>query len=144
MLERLIAKYGLLPLAVAGFVLFVVLLFGTIAGINKLKAAWYERQADRQKAIAEQAKADTKAVKADLKQTDKAGKIAADTLKDQDRTATGQRVNTAKATKVIHERIIEVPVLVSAADDPIVRDQVREARLRAQAAADRLSGTPGD
>jgi hypothetical protein len=144
MLERLIAKYGILPLAVAGFVLFVALLFGSIAGINKLKAAWYERQAERQKAIAEQAKADTKAVKADLKQTDKAGQIAADTTKDQDRTATGQRQNTANAQRVINERIIEVPVAVAAADDPIVRDQVRQARLRAQAAADSLSGTPGN
>jgi len=141
MLERLIAKYGILPLAVAGFVLFVVLLFSTIAGINKLKAGWYEYQADKQKAIAEQAKADTKVVKVDLKQTDQAGKIAAETTKDQDRTATGQRQNTAKAQRVIHERIIEVPVAVAAADDPIVRDQVRQARLRAQAAADSLSGT---
>lgn len=144
MLERLIAKYGFLPLAVSGFVLFVVILFSAIAGINKIKAAWYERQAERQKAIAEVAKADAKAVKADLKQTERAGDIAADTVSKQDRTATGQRQNTAKAIGKINERIIEVPVLVPIADDPIVREQVREARLRAQAAADRLSGTPGD
>jgi cytoskeletal protein RodZ len=144
MLERLIAKYGILPLAVAGFVLFVVLLFSGIAGINKIKSAWHERQAEKQEAIAQQAKADAKAVKADLKQTDKAGEIAADTVTKQDQTATGQRQNTAKAIGKINERIIEVPVAVPVADDPIVRDQVHQARLSAIAAQDRLQRTPGN
>ena len=144
MLERLIAKYGILPLAVAGFVLFVVILFSAIAGINKIKSAWHERQAEKQEAIAQQAKADAKAVKADLKQTDKAGEIAADTVTKQDQTATGQRQNTAKAIGKINERIIEVPVAVPVADDPIVRDQVRQARLSAIAAQDRVQRTPGN
>lgn len=144
MLERLIAKYGILPLAVAGFVLFVVILFSAIAGINKIKSAWHERQAEKQEAIAQQAKADAKAVKADMKQTDKAGEIAADTVTKQDQTATGQRQNTAKAIGKINERIIEVPVAVPVADDPIVRDQVRQARLSAIAAQDRVQRTPGN
>ena len=144
MLERLIAKYGFLPLAIAGFVLFVVILFSAIAGINKFKAAWYERQADRAKAIAEVAKADAKAVKADLKQTEQAGKVAADTVSKQDKTATGQRQKTAKAIGTINERIIEVPVLVPVADDPIVREQVRQARLSAIAAQGRVQRTPGN
>jgi hypothetical protein len=144
MLERLIAKYGILPLAVAGFVLFVVILFSAIAGINKIKSAWHERQAEKQEAIAQQAKADAKAVKADMKQTDKAGEIAADTVTKQDQTATGQRQNTAKAIGKINERIIEVPVAVPVADDPIVRDQVRQARLSAIAAQNRVQRTPGN
>jgi cytoskeletal protein RodZ len=144
MLEKLIAKYGILPLAVAGFVLLIVMYFSVVAGISKIKAAWYERQADRHEAIAEQAKADSKAVKSDLKQTDKAASIAAETTKKQDQTANGQRQNTAKAIEVISERIIEVPVVVPVADDPIVRDQVREARIRAQAAIDSMQRAPAD
>ncbi len=144
MLERLIAKYGILPLAVAGFVLFVVILFSAIAGINKIKSALHEHQAEKFEAIAARAKAETKAVKADLKQTEKAGKIAADTVSKQDQTAKGQRQKTAEAIGIINERIIEVPVSVPVADDPIVREQVHQARSRATAAQDRLQRTPAD
>jgi outer membrane murein-binding lipoprotein Lpp len=143
MIERLIAKYGVLPLAICACVLIIVLYFAAVLGVSKLKGWLNERRADR----AEQAllieKAKTKTLKADLKQTDNAGKIAADTVAQQDRKAKDQRQRTAEYVEVINERIIKVPVAVLPADDGVVRQAVHKARSRAVAAQDRLLGTPG-
>lgn len=143
-LSRLIARYGVLPLAIAGFILLIILMFGSIAGISKIKANWYEHKAEKLDVKARQSERAAQIAKADTKQTQKAADIAADTTRKQDQTATGQRQNTAKAIEVIHERIIKVPVTVLPATDPVVFEQVREARGRALAAANHLSGTQGN
>lgn len=144
MLERLIAKYGVLPLAVAAAILCVVLYFGAVLGVSKVKGWFYQKQAERAERMLEYAKAEIKAKAKDLAQTDKAGQIAADTTAKQDETAKGQRQNTAKAVEVIHERIVQVPIAVLPADDRIVRQAVHQARARATAAQDRVQRAPAD
>ena len=143
MLERLIAKYGVFPLACAGFVLLIILAFATIAGINKIKANWYESVAEAAKAQVQVQKANVKVLKQDIKKTDAAVEVAVDTVKKQDKTANRQRQATAKAKEIIHERIESKPAVNPPVIDPVVFNAVRQARDRAIAASSAVSGTEG-
>jgi hypothetical protein len=143
MLERLIAKYGVFPLACAGFILLIILCFATIAGVNKIRAHWYQSVAEAAKAQLEVQKANVKVLQKDLEKTDKAVSVTVETVKKQDRTANRQRQNTAKAKEIIHERVVKVPVVAAPVVDPVVFNAVREARDRAVAAAGAVSGTEG-
>jgi hypothetical protein len=141
-IARLIARYGVFPIAVALFVLLNVCLFAGIAGWNGIRANWYEAKAERIDVKARQAERAAQIAKADTKQTENSADIAVNTTKKQDATATSQRQETAQAKKVIDERIEADPDRVDS--DPIIMLEVVAARYRAQAAADRVSGTPSD
>ena len=138
---KLIAKYSVLPIAVTGFVLLVISLFAGIAGLSAIKSKWFEHKADNAETRANTAEHNAKVLEQDAKQATKAAEIAADTTHKQDKTATGQRQNTAKAIEVIHERIVKEPVVMLTVIDPVVLAEAHQARTRAQAAADRVSGT---
>jgi formylmethanofuran:tetrahydromethanopterin formyltransferase len=140
-IARLIAQYGVFPIAVAGFILLTIGLFAGIAGWNAIKSNWHESVAEAAKAQLQAQKANVKTLQQDLEKTDKAVEITADTVKKQDLTANRQRQETAKAKDIIHERIVKVPVVADPVIDPIVLDAVREARNKAVAAAGALSGT---
>lgn len=136
---KLLAKYGVLPIAAGLFIFIVIAMFAGIAGINKVKSAWFEHKADKAEARAQTAEHNAKVLDKTAKQAVKAIEIADSTTTKQDKAAGKQRAETAKAIEVIHERIVEVPVSISPAADPVVFEQVRQAADRAQAAIDKLS-----
>ena len=137
---KLLAKYGVLPLAIAGTVILIIGFFATVAGTSKIKSAWFEHKADKAETRAQAAEQNVKVLEQDAKQANNAIEIAGDTTTKQDQAAGKQRAETAKAIEVIHERIIQVPVSVNPIADPIVFEQVRQAADRASAAANRVSG----
>lgn len=142
MYAYLLARFGAVKLAIAGAILLVILTFAGIAGWNKIKASWYESVAESAKAQLKAEKANVKTLQKDLASTDKAVAITADTVKKQDKSAIKQRVATAKSKEIVHERIIKNPV-VDHIDviDSVVFNAVREARDRAAAASRAVSGT---
>jgi hypothetical protein len=137
-----IAKYGLMKVIGAGLILLIVLFYGGMLGWSKTKAWYYEGKSQRLEAKLETSRAETKVARQDEKQVTQSAEITASTVQAQDEHAADTRAATTDATEAIHERIVQVPVTVRVPDDPIVRQRVAEARARAQAAADRLRGTP--
>lgn len=138
----LLARFGAVKLAIAGAILLVILAFAGIAGWNKIKASWYESVAESAKAQLKAEKANVKTLQKDLEVTDKAVAVTADTVKKMDKTAIKQRVATAKSKEIVRERIQSQPVVTTAVD-PVVLNAVREARLRAEAASRAVSGAQG-
>ena len=144
MYAYLLARFGGVKLAIAGLIFVVFLTFAGIAGWNKIKASWYESVAESAKAQLKAEKANVKTLQKDLEVTDKAVRVTVDTVKKMDKTAIKQRVATAKSKEIVHERIIKNPV-VDHIDviDPVVLNAVREARDRAETASRAVSGAQG-
>ena len=138
----LLARFGAVKLAIAGAILLVILAFAGIAGWNKIKASWYESVAESAKAQLKAEKANVKTLQKDLVSTDKAVAVTVDTVKKMDKSAIKQRVATAKSKEIIRERIQSKPV-VTPVIDPVVLNAVRQARDRAEAASRAVSGTQG-
>jgi hypothetical protein len=139
-IARLIARYGVFPIAVAGFILLTIGLFAGIAGWNAIKSHWFEKKAERAEVRADKAERAADVAIADRKQVDKATDILKDTTSRQDASAKTQRRDTAKAIEVIDARIEAVPVVIDL--DPIVMHEVHQARNRAIAAQDRVQRAP--
>lgn len=144
MIQDLIARFGILRVAGAALILAAVLWLGAKYAIAGIKTWMAEKRAERAERALVVEQANNKVLQGDLKQTDRAGDIAAETTTKQDQTAIGQRQNTAKAVEVIHERIVQVPVAVLPTDDLIVRAAVGQARDRAAAAQGRVRGAQAD
>jgi hypothetical protein len=142
-MEALIAKYGVFKLACIAGVMLLVFFYGSILGIAKFRGWYYEHKADRLEAKLDTAKAEIKVARKDEAQVIKASEITAKTVDAQDNHAADNRAATNNIVEVIHERIKTVPVVVPVPDDPIVRDSVEQARIRAQASTDRLQGKTG-
>lgn len=142
-LATLIARYGAIRVFGGVAVLLVAMAFSGVLGWAKVKAWYYEGKAERVTVQRDQARAETKVARKDEAQLERSTAITADTTAAQDKTASDQRAATTQTVEVIRERIREVPVAVLPADDPVVRLAVEQARARAQAASDRLQGTPG-
>jgi cytoskeletal protein RodZ len=144
MWERLVLKYGLPKLIGAGVVLSIALIFGGILGWSKMQAWWYKGKAQRLEQKLEVSKQETKVARKDEAQVAGASKITNETVTAQDAHADSTRRVVSVASEVIDERIRQKPVAPAAviADDPVVRSAAHQAHTRAQAAADRLQGTP--
>jgi len=138
MIEAWIVKYGALRVFGSAAILVAVVFFSGVLGWSKVKAWYYEGKVERVTEQRDIARTETKIARADEAQVTKAGAITADTIAAQDTHAADTRAATTQAREVIRDRIVEVPVAVPAADDPVVRLAVEQARKRAQAAADRL------
>lgn len=141
-MEALIAKYGVFKLACAAFVMLIVLFYASVLGIAKFKGWYYEKKSDRLEVKVETLKGEVKVARKDEAQVTKASEITADTVEAQDKHAAETSAATKTDIEVIHERIQIQPVVVPVPDDPIVRAAASKAAERAQAAEDRLSGTP--
>lgn len=142
MYAYLLARFGGVKLAIAGAILLVILAFAGIAGWNKIKASWYESVAESAKAQLKAEKANVKTLQKDLEVTDKAVAVTADTVKKMDKTAIKQRVATAKSKEIVRERIQSQPAAATVID-PVVLNAVRQARGRAEAASRAVSGAQG-
>lgn len=127
---------------VLGLIAAAVLAIGGILGFAKFKAWYYQGKSERLEAKLEVSQAETKVARQDEAQGARSATAAATTVAAQDTHADAHRAGTTQATEVIRERIREVPVVVPAADDLLVRAEVDKARARAQAAQDRVRGTP--
>jgi cytoskeletal protein RodZ len=137
-----IAKYGLMKVIGAGVILLVVVIYVGKLGWAETKGWYYQGKSVRLEGKLETSRAETKVARQDEKQVTQSAEITASTVEARDEHAADTRAATTEATEAIHERIVQVPVTVRVPDDPIVRQRVAEARARAQAAADRLRGTP--
>jgi uncharacterized membrane protein YciS (DUF1049 family) len=145
-LDTLILKYGLPKLLFAAGLALVLSIVGVSFGWAKLSAWYYHRKADHLEQKLEVSKAETKVARKDEAQVTAAAAITKTTVAAQDAHAASTRTATTRATGVIYERVRLAPVAPAAApaDDPVVRAAVDQAIARAQAASDRLRGTPAD
>lgn len=142
MWQKLVLKYGLPKLIGAGVIALLLAIVGISFGWSKIQTWWYKGKSERLEQKLEVSKAETKVARKDEAQVTRASKITNETVAAQDAHADSTRQSVAHATEVIHERIRQNPAATLPPDDPVVRDRAREAVARAQAAADRLQGTP--
>lgn len=143
MFANLIARFGLLKVISVGLITVLVLGFGMKYGWAEFQVWRLGNKVEKVTAQRDQARAETKVARKDEVQTGRSADITAKTTAAQDQHASAQREATAKTVEVIRERIRQVPVpAATPADDPVVRRAIGEAIARAQAAQDRLQGTP--
>lgn len=143
-LEAAVLRWGAPKVTAAIAIVLVSLFVGGLFGFAKVKAWYYQHQDAKHVSQRDQAREETKIARQDEAQVTRSSAIGTATVAAQDAHGSAQRTAAAAATEVIHERIRKVPVVVPVPDDPVVRASVDEALRRAQAAADRVRGTPGD
>ena len=137
----LIERYGLPHVAGVVAVLLIVLYYASTLGLAKAKAWYYERKVERVTDQRDKAMGERDVARKDEVQVTRSAGITATTVAAQDQHATAQRDATKNNVEDIRERILKVPVVVLVPDDPVVRQRVQEAVVRAQAAQARLRGT---
>jgi hypothetical protein len=135
--EALVARVGLrvaraLALALGALVLF----FGV-----KLAFAFMGWRLDRAQAQRDEARALVRQVLKEQAQVERALEITAATRETQDAAIHDIQGRTDAAEEIIHERVRSNPAGAAAGTDPVVLRELAAARARAQAAADRLSGS---
>lgn len=142
MFANLVARFGLLRVIGAGLLLVLMLSLAGKLGWTSVKAWYYEGKADHMEVQRDTARAETKVARKDEAQTARAAETTATTVAAQDQHAAQISEATSHATEVIDERIRQAPPAAVVPDDPVVRREADQAYLRAQAAEDRLRGTP--
>lgn len=136
-------RFGLLGTIVIGALLAAVLYLLLALAWSHLFGWWHARSNANLKADLGAAKAEIVVARHDEAQATHSAAITVATVAAQDKHLAETRAATTQTTEVIHERIRQVPVVVPVPSDPLVLLVVAKARERAQAAADRLSGTQG-
>jgi hypothetical protein len=132
-----------LVVALIGVGLALVALF-YLAAWPRITTWYYHRQDTKHVAQRDQARAEVKVARQDEAQVTRSAEISTATTTAQDAHASAQRAATTQDVEAIHERIRADPAPALPPDDRLVRLVVDQARARAQAAADRVRGTPPD
>jgi hypothetical protein len=137
-------RFGLFASLIMAALLLLVLYLALSLAWSHLFGWWHARSNANLKADLHEAKAEIAVARHDEAQVVFSSKVTTATVAAQDKHASDQRAATAQIVEVIHERIVQKPVVVPVSDDPVVRAAANQARARAQAAVDRLQGAPGD
>lgn len=137
----MIGRYSPSPAVILALIL-AALIAGAF-GLSKFKAMYYANKAEHLKAEVVAAKADAVVARQDEAQAAQSAQILASTTQAQDAHLSAARASTTKAVEAIHARIKTAPMAAPVPADPLILLIVANARDRAQAAGDRVSGEAG-